>query len=89
MENKVLVKLIIPEIGNSFDCFIPVNELVWKVEKLLIKSISDVSGIPMDINLNYVLLNKETNQIYENNQVIINTDIRNATELILLACKGE
>ena len=56
MENKVLVKLIIPEIGNSFDCFIPVNELVWKVEKLLIKSISDVSGISLDINSNYIFI---------------------------------
>ena len=31
----------------------------------------------------YVLINKTSSTIYQNNQIVINTDIRNATELIL------
>ena len=39
MENKVLIKLIMPELDEEFDIFIPVNELIWKIKKLIIKSI--------------------------------------------------
>lgn len=85
MNNKVLVKLIVPELDHTFDIFIPVNELIWKVKKLLVKSVSDLLGVPLDLNQQYVLMNQSTGKVYDNNQVIIDTDIRNATELVLLS----
>ena len=87
MKNKVLVKLIVPEIENTYDVFIPVNEITWKVKKLIIKSIYDLSGGSLNPEKNYALINKENGKQYENNQVIIDTDIRNATELVLLSIK--
>lgn len=84
MENKVLIKLIIPDLDEEFDIFIPVNELVWKIKKLLIKSVSDIIKISLDINSQYVLINKDNSRIYNNNEIILNTDIRNATELYLV-----
>ena len=33
MNNKVLVKLLVPELNSSFDIFLPVNELIWKIKK--------------------------------------------------------
>ena len=87
MKNKVLIKLIVPELDCSFDVFIPVNELVWKIKKLLIKSVSDLQGITLNMNMDFVLMNKATGSTYENNVSILNTDIRNATELILLSSK--
>ena len=45
MKNKVLVKLIVQEIDSNFDLFIPVNELIWKIKKLMIKSVSDLTGV--------------------------------------------
>jgi len=85
MKNKVLIKLIVPEIENSFDIFIPVNEIIWKIEKLIIKAVSDLSQGNLDSNQKYVLINKYTSQQYNKNEVVINTDIRNATELILMS----
>ena len=41
MNNKVLVKVYVPTLDSSYDVFIPVNELVWKANKLIVKSISD------------------------------------------------
>ena len=38
MINKVLIKLIVPAAGQAYDIFIPVNELVWKINKLIVKS---------------------------------------------------
>ena len=87
MKNKVLIKLIVPELDNVFDIFIPVNEIVWKVEKLIIKSVSDLSRGELDVSKKYTLINKVTSQQYDKNSIEINTDIRNATELILLSIK--
>ncbi len=87
MKNKVLIKLIIPELEETFDIHIPVNELVWKIRKLIVKSISDLTSKSLVVNDNYLLINKETAQIYNNNDVIINTDIRNGTELLLICNK--
>lgn len=87
MKNKVLIKLIIPELGLNFDVFIPVNELVWKVKKLLVKSVSDIADIPLSLNDNYTLINKDNCNVYKNNDIIINTDIRNGSELILISRK--
>lgn len=84
MNDKVLVKLILPELDKSFDVLIPVNEVLWKIKKLLVKSVGDLEGIKLDINGEYVLINKLNNRIYNNNEIVINTDIRNSTELLLL-----
>ena len=88
MKNKVLVKIIIPEIGCEFDLFIPVNELVWKVKKLIIKAVNDLTGESLDGGREYILLNKASSTIYPNNKTVIETDIRNASELIILSEKG-
>lgn len=85
MNNKVLVKLIIPELDQSFDLFIPVNEVVWKIKKLSVKAISDLNNISFNLAKEYTLLNKSNSKIYQNNEVIINTDIRNGTELLLIS----
>ena len=85
MENKVLVKLFVPELDSTFDVFIPVNEITWKIKKMLIKSVSDLSGTEIDVSKEFVLINKTTTKIYNNNEIIINTDIRNGTELILIS----
>lgn len=45
MNNKVLIKLIMPEFDLSYDLFIPVNEVVWKLKRLIMKSIQDLSGV--------------------------------------------
>ena len=87
MENKVLIKLIMPELDEEFDIFIPVNELIWKIKKLIIKSISDLSKTDLNIQDEYILINKDNSKIYTNNEILINTDIRNGTELFLISKK--
>lgn len=89
MNNKVLIKLFVPEISLSFDIFIPVNEVVWKIKKLLAKSIYDLTSGTFDLNADYTLISKATSFPYDNNLIVINTDIRNATELIFIKSKQE
>ena len=87
MINKVLIKLYVPELDYTFDIFIPVNEVIWKIKKLILKSVFDLTGGSIDINKEYVLINKNTSKYYDNNSIVINTDIRNASELIMLSVK--
>ena len=74
MKNKVLIKLIVPELNESYDLFIPVNEYIWKIIKLSVTAIADLSRGTLDVNKDYYLINK---------------DIRNSTELVLLTNNTE
>ena len=87
MENKVLIKLLFPELEKNYDIYIPVNEVVWKIKVLLLKCISDLSDIKLNEN-EYIMLNSETGNIYKNNDIVINTDIRNGSEIILISKEG-
>lgn len=85
MNNKVLVKLYVPELDEIYELFIPVNEVIWKIVKLISKSVCDLSFGNYPINKKNILMNKNTGYIYKSDEIIINTDIRNSSELILLS----
>lgn len=85
MKNKILIKVVVPQIDQDFDIYVPVNELIWKVKKLISKSIFDLTSSNFDFSKEYVFINSKTHQIYEENAIIINTDIRNGTELMLVS----
>lgn len=85
MKNKVIVKTIFPSIDKEYDIKIPVNELSWKVNKLIVKAVYDMNGIHIDLKEDkFVMMNKSTGKIYTNNVPIIDTDIRNGTEIVFL-----
>jgi len=85
MKNKVLIKLYVPELDQTFDIFVPINEAIWKITKLIIKSVYDITSGAIDPNKNYTLINRDTGEIYTNNIIIYNTNIRNATTLVLIS----
>ena len=85
MKNKVLVKVFIPEYNFNYDIFIPVNEYVWRIKELIVKSINDLENLGITAEQRFVLINKDTGIIYDNNMLISKTDIRNATELLLIS----
>ena len=89
MNNKVLVKLLVPELNSSFDIFLPVNELIWKIKKMLVKSISDLTNIKLNSKIDYVLINAISGTCYSDNITIRTTDIRNASILILGTYKSQ
>lgn len=87
MENKVLIRLNVLELDTKFDVFIPVNEIVWKIKKLLVKVVSNMFDISLDSSMHFLLMNQENCRIYEENEIVIDTDIRNGTELLLVSVK--
>lgn len=87
MKNKVLVKIYSVEINKQYDVFIPVNDYIWKVKKLILKCISDLNGEILDINKEYALINMNNGRVYKRNEIVKDTDIRNATVLVLYEIK--
>ena len=85
--NKVLIKLYVPYLDTTFDIFIPVNEFIWKINKLIVKSVSDLTEGIFPTEKNYIIMNTETGNIYNPNDIVINTDIRNSANLTIIETK--
>ena len=84
MEFKVLIKLFVPEIEQSFDLYIPVNKSVGQVLILLNKAVHSESLSVYPIRTSLRLINKKTAQVYEQTYLIRQTDIKNGTELVIV-----
>ena len=79
-DNKLLIDLYVLVLDKHFELFVPVDEKVGNVVKMLDKSLlSLLSG-----NKKYALLNLYSGKIYKNNERVRNTDIQNGTKLILI-----
>lgn len=83
MKNKVLVKIIIPDIDESYDVFIPISKKVGEVIILIVKAINQMNP-NQTLASNKILYNRYTGRDYSPNLLIKNTDIRNGTNLILI-----
>lgn len=84
MNNKVLVELVVPVLEESYDVFVPVNRKIGNIIILLSKLISDLSGgyfVAKDTNCLY---NGDTGDTYPMDVLLINTDIRNGSKIILM-----
>lgn len=80
---KILIELYVPEIEEQYELYIPVNKTVGycikQIKKMLKEHYEELSD---DLNVN--LYNKRTGQMYSNNVLIRNTNIRNGSQLALL-----
>ena len=84
MNNKVLVKIIAFSFDKDFDCFLPIKEKIFNIKKIVLKYLLDKNEISEDEINSYILANVRTNIIYNNDDRIGNTDIRNCSEILLL-----
>lgn len=83
MKTKVIIKAIFPSLDKCYDIKVPINELMWRVCKLLTKAIYDINGINIDVmNSSFVMMNKTTGALYDLNASVIDSDIRNGTEIV-------
>lgn len=82
MEDKILIRLFVPEIEETYEMFIPVNKYVGELCELFCKLINDLSKV-YPVRSNACLCNRRTGLIYEKNVLVRQTDIRNGTELII------
>ena len=85
MDTKVLVNLYVPEIGNYYDIYLPVNKKIGNIIILLNKAINELSSGSYKIDANNLLYNIKTKKIYEPDILLAHTDIRNGTKLLIIS----
>lgn len=84
MKNKILIELIVPEMDEKYNLYIPINKKVGNVVVLLDKAIKELTnGIYIGSNKT-ALYNRDTGERYAINTLVRETNIRNGTSLILI-----
>mgnify|MGYP003291024832 CR=1 FL=1 len=81
-DNKILINLYVLALDKQFELFIPVDEKIGNIVNLVDKNL--ISLLKRGKIKQFVLLNLYSGSIYQNNDIIRNTDIKNGTKLILI-----
>ena len=84
MNSKVLVELVVPVLECSYDVYIPINRKVGNVIGLVSKMVSDMSFGYFTVSKKNALYSGDTGERYAMDQLVINTDIRNGSKIILM-----
>lgn len=82
-DNKVNVDLIVPSIGEKYNLFIPANKSIGEIIVILNQAINELTGY-FPHNKTLSLLNVMENKIYDINQDLIDTGIKNGSVLALI-----
>lgn len=82
-ENKVNVDLMVPNIGQRYNLFIPVNKTIGEIIVILNNAINEMTGC-FPLNNNLALLDVNKGIIYDINEELINTQIKNGSVLALI-----
>lgn len=85
MNNKVLVSLNVPEIDKTYDVYLPVNKRIGNIICLLNKAINELTDGVFPISEYNSLYNVDTSEVYSLNALLLNTDIRNGSKLVLIS----
>ena len=84
MNDKIFIRVYVPSLLKKFEIFIPYNEKIDIIIKDCIKVFFELSDGRFNVRGKFILANKNSGVLYSKNQIIIDTDIRNGTELLLL-----
>lgn len=84
MKNKILVELIVPEIEESYDIYIPINKKIGSIINLLSKAIFELSDGEYVNNNKSFIYNSDTGEKYDINVIVKDTNIRNGTKIVLM-----
>ena len=81
---KVLVKLYVPEMDLQYDIFLPLNRQIHDIIELLVKAVNEFVGGDYTPETTPMLFDRATAKPFDVNLKVIQTTIRNGTELVLI-----
>lgn len=84
MKNKVLVELVVPDIDEIYNVYLPINRRIGNIVELLKKAIYELTNGVYNENTNCSLYNVETGEKYTINSLLRDTNIRNGSRVVLL-----
>ncbi len=85
IKNKVLVKLVVPEVDKTYDLFLPTNKKIGNIINLLNTTVTEFTSYEFSKSTSNLLFNARTGHQYSPDDLLLNTDIRNGTILVLLS----
>lgn len=83
-KNKILVELEIPLIEKKYDLFIPINKKIGTIKSLIENSLLELTDNSYEIKEDTNLYSKETGVVYDVNNTVRDTDLKNGSRIILL-----
>ena len=83
-KNKILIELEIPLIEKKYDLFIPINKKVGTIKRLIEDALVELTDHAYKIKEDTNLYSKETGMLYDVNQTVRDTDLKNGSRIILL-----
>ena len=81
--NKVYVILYVPLIGERYEMFLPISKKIGNITRLLTKSVNELSDGTFPIK-DSLLYDKKDGKAYDLNITLIESNIRNGSEIILI-----
>ena len=84
MNNKIIIKVYVPEISVCYDVFIPINITVSDLTKLIVESITEMSNGGFTPNNRLRLYFKDTGEVIDNTKIVKETNLKNCSKVILL-----
>jgi len=84
MKNKVLIEIIVPELEQRYNIYIPINKKIGNLIVLLNKAVKELSNGVYEGTKKTALYNKTTGEKYSINVLIRETNIRNGSILVLI-----
>ena len=82
--NKILIELDIPLIEKSYDLYIPINKTIGTVKKLIEDALYEITEGAYAPRQDSNFFSKETGQIYDVNNKVRETDLKNGSRIILI-----
>ena len=83
-KNKILIELEVPLIEKKYDLFIPINRKIGTVKELIEKALLELTDNEYEIKEDANLYSKDTGNIYDVNQTVRDTDLKNGSRIILI-----
>ena len=83
-KNKILVELEIPVIEKKYDLFIPINKKIGTIKSLIEESLLELTDNSYEAKEDTNLYSKDTGIVYDVNNTVRDTDLKNGSRIILL-----
>ena len=82
--NKILIELYIPLIERNYDLYIPINKKIGTIKKLIEQGLVELTDKSYEIKEDTNFYSKETGKIYDVNETVRDTDLKNGSKIILI-----
>ena len=83
-KNKILIELYIPSIEKEYDLYIPINKKIGTVKTLIEQALVELTDNAYVIKKDSNFYSKETGAVYNVNNSVLETDLKNGSRIILI-----